>query len=156
MSDGALLVPEVAEYTAVGLRIANIKNIEQAEQIRDHLFTIKESSIWAIGDLLVWAEDHMGEEWTQIIPEDDHRKLSTLMMYQHVSRLIPLDHRRRALSWGHHQIVAKYHLDPESRSRYLVEAEEQGWDRQTLADHVPKVQPRKRKKKLCPHCGMEL
>lgn len=75
------------------------------------------------GDWLNYGEARYGEKYTQAISTTDFAK-QTLLNVASISKRVPPERRRGALSFSHHEAVAA--LPPAEQDRFLDEAERDG------------------------------
>lgn len=83
---------------------------------------------WIIGDLLVYGEEHYGEDMAQATDEllaKSKYSQGTIYNLVYVSRNVGPRERNKNLSHGFHYEVAK--MDPEEQVAWLARAEIEGW-----------------------------
>lgn len=106
---------------------------------------------FACGDYILDGEKIFGERAYQLqeslgLSEEQRRQ------YVRVSERIPIERRRKELSWAHHREVAA--LEPAEQDRWLALAVENSWNK---AELVAVMRPTKElaepKGTTCPHCG---
>jgi len=90
------------------------------------------SQFW-LGDLLLFAEQSYGEEYTQVLDETD-MEYHVLASYKWVAGKVKDYLRKESLTWSHHKEVAK--LEPEEQDYWLNEAVEQGYSVRGLRDAI--------------------
>lgn len=91
------------------------------------------ASYWWIGDWLRYGENRFGETSAQAV-DLTGLELSTVTAARWVSERVAPSRRLPSLSWSHHREVAA--LEPDEQTRWLVKAEEEGWNRQQLREAV--------------------
>ena len=69
------------------------------------LLDAESNALFRQGDLLLWAEFWHGEDYVQILPDDDEIT-ETLRVRMWVSLSVPPQNRRVELSWSHHKVIA--------------------------------------------------
>lgn len=99
-----------------GLIVNGTPTFEQWRDFGNSLIRKRFSLQWAIGDWINYGEAHYGQKYTTAITET---KLSygTLRNYASVAGRVKPQNRVAALSWSHHEAVAK--LDPARQSVIL-------------------------------------
>ena len=116
--------------------------------------SLANASVWALGDLLVHAQDHAewGETYTQFLTLTG-KSYSTLTKATYLARQYPPEERVEGISWSHHMEAAPMRAD--ERTALLRRALEEGWTREQVRDHRTGndtslvVATRHR----CPQCG---
>lgn len=84
---------------------------------------------WYIGDTLLYGEQFIGEEYTQVFEE--HYSVQTLANYQSVCRRVkPANRRIHELSFAHHETVAA--LPDDQQAEWLQAAADNAWTRSEL------------------------
>jgi len=118
--------------------------------------SLANASIWALGDLLVYAQNHAewGETYTQFL-ELTGKSYSTLTKASYLSRQYASTDRVEGLSWSHHMEAASI-KDPNERRELLLQARSEGWTREQIRSHqvddaTPKLLHEPFHK--CPSCG---
>lgn len=110
--------------------------IEQAVGIAHRLAVAHNFTPWALGDLLLFARNHLGEEYAQILEaypgQEDHcyKCMRTAEAYAP-------NQRHERLSMQHHQKVLK--MDHPTREAWLTLAEHHEWSARTLQVEVNKA-----------------
>lgn len=106
------------------------------------------------GDFLNWAEEHLGEEYAQIVPEEIDT--SSLLRWKWVCRKVPQSIRRRMknLKYSHYEELAALE-DEEEIEKMALKAENEAMSVRELRAIV---KPRKgqapvKKEVRCPKCG---
>jgi hypothetical protein len=94
---------------------------------------------WWIGDALVYAESHYGDELAYQLAEELNLEPHTLTNYRWVASSVDRKRRRDDLSWSHHAEVAR--LGPKAQAEVLARAASEGWTVRQLRDHVAIVYP---------------
>ena len=118
--------------------------------------SLANASIWALGDLLVYAQNHAewGETYTQFL-ELTGKSYSTLTKASDLSRQYASTDRVEGLSWSHHMEAAAI-KDPNERRELLLQARSEGWTREQLRSHQVDDATHKLLEKpsqKCPSCG---
>ncbi|MCG5214615.1 LmbU family transcriptional regulator [Streptosporangium sp. KLBMP 9127] len=90
---------------------------------------IAESSVWWLGDWLVFGEESFPGRYKKAI-EKTSLEYQTLRNYAWVARRIPISRRRDKLSFQHHAEVAS--LPPHEQDLWLDRAEQGNWSRNRL------------------------
>ena len=140
--------------TPVGATIAEALTLDEYVAAMRRANTIATAGLWAVGDLLVYGEDHpsWGEMASQAI-DLSGRSAWTLKWATTLSRAYPHDTRVPGVSWSHHRDAM--HLDaPQDRRDLLEQAAREGWRREEMKGVMGlAVQPRKHHPSTCPACG---
>lgn len=95
---------------------------------------------WVVGDLVLALDDVQGAAETRVAIAGLGYSQSWLATSIEVARLVPPAHRRRGLSWGHHEVAARLELD--EQPRWLEQAEAAGWSIRMMAGKVDEWQAR--------------
>lgn len=91
------------ELTENGLNICKDLSPAALDTIGQQLFFIDRAIQFAIGDFLVHANDIMGEDYTQLLPdpqEDGAKTMSTYQNYMWVARTVPLEKRNPNVAYS--------------------------------------------------------
>ena len=80
---------------------------------------LKRTTLWWIGDWIMYGEVAWGERYEQI-KDATGLELGTLQNYRWVCDRVPRSRRRRELSFGHHHVVAG--LEGDQQAHYLERA----------------------------------
>lgn len=118
------------------------------QRYRDARDYVDRVSMWMIGDLYCWGEDHFGEE--DAAQAADQYSAETIRVAKWVARNIPPDERSAQLPFGHHQVVAK--LPSDQRLEVLTEAETEGWSVNDLKKHLKGSDEKPEPQGICPAC----
>jgi hypothetical protein len=117
----------VTRRTSLHLR-ANLP-VEEWKRIGLRIGAISESSVWWLGDWLVYGQRTYPDRYQQAI-KDTELDYQTLRNYAWVAGRFPAGRRRHALSFQHHAEVAS--LPPGDQDRWLDKAERLKWSRNQL------------------------
>ena len=115
------LVGQVVELQPTGIRWLSQPSLDQYLALGDLLFKADQAYQWAIGDALVYGEDHFGEEWTQIQAQFRMSE-GRMQSLASVARKIPRSRRRKNLTFTHHQEIAGKVDAPEQQKEWLDKA----------------------------------
>lgn len=88
-----------------GLEVTGKPTYEAWVQIGRKLWTEKQKIQWNIGDWINYGESRYGEKYAQALKETDYT-LHTLENYASVARKIPVEQRRKNISFSMYQEVA--------------------------------------------------
>jgi len=115
--------------------------------------TLGNASLWAIGDMLLFGSRKYGEQYSQAL-ELTKRSYSTLTQAKRLAKAYPSEERHPGLSWTHHREALAV-KDTDERRRLLVQAENEGWSREQVRDHVTgaDTSPVVEHAHTCPACG---
>ena len=106
------------------------------------------------GDFLIWCEDHLGEDYAQVVPEEI--ETSSLLKWKWVCRKVPQDLRCRMgnLKYSHFEELAALD-DLDVMAEYAEKANEELWTVRRLRSEVsqPKGRDPVKKEIQCPKCG---
>ena len=111
------------ELTLTGFIIEPGLSYDEWAEMGHGLVAMAQSSMWWVGDWLLYGEHAYGEKYTQAVEATGYG-LSTLKNYQWVSDRFPPETRRAELSHTHH--VAAASLDESARTDLLQRAVEEG------------------------------
>lgn len=103
-----------------------------SEKVQDAI-TTRANLPWVIGDLLNYGEANYGEKYAQAF-DDCLVDYHTLQNWRWVARCFSASRRREALSWSHHEIVAK--LPEKKQDKWLAQAERKRWSTRELRFEV--------------------
>jgi len=113
------------------------------------------ATMWALGDLLLYAHEHTqwGEKYSQFL-DLTGKSYSTLTKATYVARHYPHEERVTGLSWSHHMEAASI-KDKDQRHQLLSQAKEEGWTREQVHDHRMGTDKQKEipQTQMCPVCG---
>jgi hypothetical protein len=104
---------------------------------------------WAVGDFLIFGEDHFGELAAQA-SEELGISPEGRMELARVARAIPRHRRRAGLTWAHHRAVASHFIEPHQREELFDRAERDG-----LTSRDLEVEAKKLRAKFLGHGGNE-
>ena len=142
------------KLTDTGANIdADVSREVWAEALRQ-CQSLANASVWALGDLLVYAHDHpeWGETYSQFL-ELTGKSYSTLTKATYLSKQYLPEERVSGVSWSHHMAAASVE-DPHERRDLLHRARDEGWTREQIRDYRADTStPIKRTKRQCPQCG---
>lgn len=129
------------QFTRVGLTPPDNIYEDDYTAIGRLLLQLETSMQWLLGDWLKVGENReWGETYQRVASEFDFEE-KTLREYAYVARNVNLSIRMDKLSFGHHQIIAKYHDNPTVQESLLEGAVREGWSikafRQMLKDYRP-------------------
>jgi hypothetical protein len=119
--------------TRVGLRFPERVEFETWARAGSHLARISDSSIWCLGDWLAYGQDRYSDGYQRTV-EAVGLDYKTLRNYAWVTRRFDWSRRRAKLSFQHHAEVAA--MGEAEQDRWLDRAEEAGWSRNKLRQHV--------------------
>ena len=116
--------------------------------------SLANASVWALGDLLVYAHAHAdwGETYTQYL-ELTGKSYSTLTKATYLSKQYLPEERVVGVSWSHHAEVAAVKA-PAERRALLHRARDEGWTREQIRDYRTDAgTPLAQTNHQCPECG---
>ncbi|WP_168019648.1 LmbU family transcriptional regulator [Nonomuraea composti] len=119
--------------TRTGLKIPDRTAFEAWREAGLRLARIADSSVWCLGDWLVYGQDRYSGRYREVV-DLVGLDYQTLRNYAWIARRFPLDRRREELSFQHHAEVAA--LAPELQAQWLERAHAEGWSRNTLRKHL--------------------
>ena len=119
--------------TEVGLRIPASLSFEEWERAGYQLSRIVNSSLWCLGDWLVYGKKTYTDRYMRAIRTAGLR-YQTLRNYAWVSRRFEWHRRRQQLTFQHHAEVAS--MPVEKQEMWLDEAERQTWTTKQLRAHI--------------------
>ena len=126
------LAPDAFAIGDYGLIVTGKPTYEQWVQIGRNLWTQKQKIQWNIGDWINHGEACYGEKYVQALRETDYT-LQTLENYASVARKVPVEQRRKNISFSMYQEVAPLPL-PERET--LLDGVEMGIvSRQDVRDY---------------------
>lgn len=107
------------------------------------LLRLEGSLQWLLGDWLKEGENRQwGETYERVAGEFGY-KVKTLQDYASVCRNVETSIRIEVLSFGHHQIIAKYSANPAIQEALLKGAAHEGWSikqfRETIKTYAPVI-----------------
>ncbi|TMR28024.1 hypothetical protein ETD85_37300 [Nonomuraea zeae] len=113
----------------MGLVLPERFSFDDWRQLGRQIHLITDSSVWWLGDWLVFGEECFPGRYKKAI-EETSLEYQTLRNYAWVARRISMGRRRDKLSFQHHAEVAA--LDPAEQDLWLDLAEQHGWSRNRL------------------------
>jgi hypothetical protein len=116
-----------------GLTIPNNVSIEDWKEIGNRIFVLSNSSVWWLGDWLVYGQEHYPNRYRRAI-EETSLDYQTLRNYAWIAKRYPLHRRRAKLSFQHHAELAS--LPDEQQDEWLSRAEKFGWSRNMLRNKL--------------------
>lgn len=126
--------PEGVKWTLCSLSVLDPSlTMERYEELLRAAGRLKSASSFWIGDLILFGEARYGERYAQAINVTGLRE-GTLANYASVARQVAPSRRREALSFAHHEAVAK--LEPADQDAWLGRAEDEGWTRDDLREAI--------------------
>lgn len=136
---GQLAVLQAAELNAglvrvgeLGLEFLRRPTLEQWAGLAEYVGQVVRWSPFAIGDLIVAAEEFLGEEWAQYVSEDEfHSSLGvsgrTARAHAKVCRRLPLGERVVGLPFSQHALIVGATGPGERRDGLLEQAAREEW-----------------------------
>jgi hypothetical protein len=119
--------------TRMGLRVPANMTFDSWERAGCQLASIVDSSLWCLGDWLVYGKQHYADRYQWGVRAAG-LQYQTLRNYAWVSRRFELRRRRPRLSFQHHAEVASLPLD--EQDRWLDRAEREMWSTKQLRIHI--------------------
>jgi len=107
---------------------------EEVEAIGRLFGNVKTFTSFALGDLLVYANDNYGEDFCVAVMEETGMAFQTCSNMLSVCRRVRPSVRREELGFHHHAVVAP--LPPNDQRHFLAEAVKNQWTRQQLRDAI--------------------
>ena len=107
--------------------------VEDWKRIGLRIGAISESSVWWLGDWLVYGQRTYPDRYQRALQETE-LDYQTLRNYAWVANRFPPDRRKPGLSFQHHAEVAA--LPPDEQETWLAKAERLKWSRNQLRSHV--------------------
>lgn len=120
-------------FTETGLAIDGQPSYDEWETMGRKLRRLNKGIQWAIGDWLVYGENHYGETYTQALEWTDYTYYG-LAHLRYVASRFPIERRRSDVPFSHHYEVAS--LDPEIADKFLSIASERCWSSRDLRTAV--------------------
>lgn len=127
-----------------GLKIDDAMPYEACAAAIKNISSMVFDGLWALGDLLNFAEDHYGEEHSQLLDAVKY-SAKTQANAMWVCRAFAPSRRHKALTFNHHSVVASIE-DKEAREEILKEAEEKNLSVKEITEIKKAKFPSKRKK----------
>ena len=119
--------------TQVGLQFPHSLAFEEWERTGKKITRIVNSSAWFLGDWVVYGQARYSDRYRRAI-ETARLDYQTIRNYAWVARRFELSRRRDKLSFQHHAEVAALPVD--QQDHWLDLAEEAGWSRNQLRQHI--------------------
>lgn len=119
--------------TRTGLVLPNTITYERYEALGALLGEMHQVVQWACGDWLIAGEALFSEQESQA-SEIMNLSEESRKQYAWVAKKIPIEKRRRELSWGHHRAVASM-KDERERDELLDQAVANRWTTRELEEH---------------------
>lgn len=126
-----LAIQALGTLTRVGYVLPEALSIEGWLDIVNSLKDIQGSTMWWVGDALVYGRAHYGEEYTQALGDITDYSTETIRQAEYVAERVERHNRLFPLSWSHHRLVAN--MDVDAQNYWLTRALEEGWTRKELA-----------------------
>ncbi|GAA2773269.1 LmbU family transcriptional regulator [Saccharopolyspora taberi] len=117
----------------MGLQFPHSLAFEEWERTGKKITRIVNSSAWFLGDWVVYGQTRYSDRYRRAI-ETARLDYQTIRNYAWVARRFEHSRRRDKLSFQHHAEVAA--LPAEQQDYWLDLAEESGWSRNQLRQHV--------------------
>jgi hypothetical protein len=127
--------------TRTGLRFPKNVSFDAWERAGLQISRIVDSFAWCIGDWLVYGQLRYPDRYRQAV-EAVGLDYQTLRNYASVARRVDIGRRRWRLSFQHHSEVAS--LPDTDQEEWLTRAEEGGWSRNQLRQHLRDGRRRRR------------
>lgn len=122
--------------TPVGLRIPGQLPFPSWERAGAQLVRAVDSFAWCLGDWLVFGQQRFPDRY-RVAVANVGLDYQTLRNYASVARRVTMPLRRPGLSFQHHAEVAP--LPEAEQDRWLARAEDSGWSRNQLRQHLRRV-----------------
>ncbi|WP_049569202.1 LmbU family transcriptional regulator [Nonomuraea sp. SBT364] len=122
-----------AKPRRLGLALPEKYPFDAWRQLGRQINLIADSSVWWLGDWLVFGEESFPGRYKKAI-EQTSLEYQTLRNYAWVARRIPISRRRDKLSFQHHAEVAS--LPPHEQDLWLDRAEQNNWPRNRLRSEL--------------------
>ncbi len=119
--------------TGVGLRIPADLTFEDWERAGHRLSGVVNSSLWCLGDWLVYGKKHYTDRYMRAVRAAG-LQYQTLRNYAWVSRRFEWHRRRPLLTFQHHAEVAS--MPPDQQDAWLEQAEQKVWTTKQLRTHI--------------------
>jgi hypothetical protein len=133
---------DLFKQTPLGLTVSERVTFEEWHEFGERLGAIHNAMPWWVGDWQI-AGEKFGEEAAQAL--GDHYAPETMQVYKSVCKSIPLERRRPALSFRHHQQLTG--LRPNEQDQLLDLAEKNEWSSRELKAEVDERHPERKKPK---------
>lgn len=123
------------EVTVNGLTVKGRPSFDKLQKFGTTLRVTERASPFAIGDFILYIEQSLGEEASQILDYSEGWNEKSCKVYRWVSeRVAPERRRMDRLTHKHHELVAK--LSPAQQTKWLTKAaadnEEKPWSTSQL------------------------
>lgn len=119
--------------TRVGLQFPAVLSFEEWERAGRRLSGLVNSSLWCLGDWLVFGKKHYADRYMRAICVAG-LQYQTLRNYAWVSRRFEWSRRRPLLTFQHHAEVAS--MPSEKQDWWLDRAEQMMWTTKQLRTHI--------------------
>lgn len=126
---------------------------DRAESLCRYFGTVRDSSNWWLGDLLIYLEAVLPDEMSQL-SESLNVSADTRGRWMRVAERIPPDERHPLLSWSHHAICVHAGLGRDERRELLDLAAQEGWSKSRLQQEINEEKPEP-ETCICPTCHQE-
>lgn len=125
--------------TDVGATFSNGVPYEELERVMPELAVVSRASRWAMGDILVYTEQHYGDKYSQMMAASG---LSYGSLANLVSTCARVPHwvRRPLLGLSYHTTVSKF--PPEEQDEWLRLVEVNDWTRDELREAIALPEPK--------------
>ncbi|APU21494.1 LmbU family transcriptional regulator [Actinoalloteichus sp. GBA129-24] len=115
------------------LVLADTLSIDEWKQVGQRIAAVSESSVWWLGDWLLFGQARYPDRYHRAINET-RLDYQTLRNYAWVAGKFPPARRYLGLSFQHHAEVAA--LPPEEQERWLSRAQRHSWSRNQLRNRA--------------------
>lgn len=119
--------------TGVGLRMPADLSFEEWENAGHRLSSVVNSSLWCLGDWLVYGKKHYTDRYMRAIRAAG-LQYQTLRNYAWVSRRFEWQRRRPTLTFQHHAETAS--MPSDRQDWWLDQAEQRTWTTKQLRSHI--------------------
>ena len=119
--------------TDLGMQLPPMISYDRAEALAANLGRATDSMQFVVGDFIVQVEALFPEHWTQAVEALGLDEADRIRMARVAAR-VPLERRKRQLSWSHHRLVA--HLDAEAQEHWLNMAVNENLSTAVLRDRL--------------------
>ena len=126
--------------TPIGLIIEGEPSMSEVDEALKISWKLLEASKWAQIDLLCYARDHFGDDFSFMI-DMYHYAPGTIGNMLWMGENIPFHARVEGVSLSHHQVVAPPRFTIEEKTRWLERAKEARWSRDELRAAVMGLLP---------------
>lgn len=124
---------EAGVVTPTSLELTDDLPYDKAELIAIYFGEMSRHLQWWVGDLLVFAEAHFGDDFAQLAVSTGLSE-QALLRRMYVCREVPRNRRRAGLPFSVHMVVAS--LNGREQERWLKKAEDGGWSAQELRSRM--------------------